>query len=343
MKYLLFTTLLFLSHCSLAQLSLTLTASDAFCYNSATGSVQASVSGGTPNYSYLWNTGAITDSISNLVAGNYQVTVTDAMGAIIVDSITIENPTTTITTSDESCLPMGAAMASVQVNSPIDSLFYVWTTDQNGVVLSVDSVITGIPANVYDADGDGVLDTVFLYIVEVSDTTGCSWRDTAYIGRTDSLNLVVLDNNNGTATAQPTGGTAPYSYLWSANANNQTTAMATGLFATTYLVTVTDSRGCVISDSVTISVGINQIASLETFDLYPNPNQGSFLVELGFKEKMEGFLEIKDVLGKRILKRSIEGQEIQEWIQLEDKAAGIYFLSLNVGGQIVTRKMEVLR
>ena len=128
------------------------------------------------------------------------------------------------------------------------------------------------------------------------------------------LNLVVLDNNNGTATAQPTGGTAPYSYLWSANANNQTTAMATGLFATTYLVTVTDSRGCVISDSVTISVGINQIASLQTFDLYPNPNQGSFLVELGFKEKMEGFLEIKDVLGKRILKRSIEGQEIQEWI-----------------------------
>jgi hypothetical protein len=278
-----------------------------------------------------------------LSTGSYTVTIVDARACQEIFTYMIETPTTSITTSSESCYGTADAMASVQVNSPIDSLFYLWYASFSGALFSTDSVITGIPVNVYDVDGDGVLDTVSFYIVQVSDTTGCSWTDTAYIFGTDSLNLIVFNNNNGTATAQPTGGTAPYTYLWSANANNQTTAMATGLFATTYFVTVTDVRGCVISDSVTISVGINQIASLETFHLYPNPSQGIFQVELAFKENVEGFLELKDVLGKTILQQRVAGQEIQASIQLDDQAAGIYFLSLNVGGKVMTRKIELIR
>jgi hypothetical protein len=48
-------------------------------------------------------------------------------------------------------------------------------------------------------------------------------------------------------------------------------------------------------------------------------------------------------LGKTILQQRIEGQNIQESIQLEDKVAGIYFLSLNIGGEIMTRKIELVR
>jgi hypothetical protein len=293
--------------------------------------------------SYSWSNGNIGNPLIGLNEGGYTVATTDVGGCQDTFTYTVETPIISITTSNESCYLMVDGTASAQVNSPMDSLTYVWSTNLNGLTFSTDSIVTGLIGNVYDINGDGILDTSFHYIVTVSDTTGCSWTDIAYILRADLLDLLVLDNNNGTAEAYPTGGTAPYSYLWSANANNQTTALATGLVNETYFVTVTDTMGCFVSDSVTINVGINQIASLETFNLYPNPNQGAFQLEVAFKENVVGILEVKDVLGKTILQQTIEGQQIQEWIQLENKVAGIYFLSLNVGGQMITTKIEILK
>ena len=62
----------------------TLTLQTAFT-NSACGSATGtatvtSVSGGTAPYSYKWSNGATTPSVSGLAAGNYSVTVTDAIG-----------------------------------------------------------------------------------------------------------------------------------------------------------------------------------------------------------------------------------------------------------------------
>lgn len=292
---------------------------------------------------FNWSNGSPGNPVAGLAAGTYTVTITVARGCQDNFTYMVETPTSSVTTRNESCYLMADGMASVQVSSPMDSLTYTWSTNVSGLTFSTDSMITGLVPNVYDVNGGGILDTIFLYTVNVSDTTGCSWTDVAYIQKADSLNLLVLDNNNGTAVAQPTGGTPPYTYLWSNNANNQTTALAIGLAAETYFVTVTDTMGCVISDSVTISVGINQIANLERFHLYPNPNQGAFQLELAFKENVVGLLEIKDVLGKTVLQQRIEGQEMQEWIQLENKVAGIYFLSLNIDGQILTKKIKILK
>src|SRR5205807_1811488 len=58
--------------------------------------------------------------------------------------------------------------------------------------------------------------------------------------------------STGSATASVTGGSIPYTYLWSDPAV-QTTATATGLAAGTYTVTVTDANNCVKSGSVTIT------------------------------------------------------------------------------------------
>jgi gliding motility-associated-like protein len=69
-------------------------------------------------------------------------------------------------------------------------------------------------------------------------------------------------SNDGSATASVTGATPPVTYQWSANANNQTTATATGLSAGTYSVTATDGGGCVYSDTVTVNnINSNMSAS----------------------------------------------------------------------------------
>ena len=68
-------------------------------------------------------------------------------------------------------------------------------------------------------------------------------------------------SNNGTATANPSGGILPYTYLWTPTA--QTNQTATGLSAGTYTVTVNDAAGCTVSASVTLTqpAAINTIAT----------------------------------------------------------------------------------
>ncbi len=58
---------------------------------------------------------------------------------------------------------------------------------------------------------------------------------------------------DGTATANPGGGTTPYFYLWSSNTGSQTTRVATGLCSGTYSVTISDNNSNIITGNVTLS------------------------------------------------------------------------------------------
>jgi hypothetical protein len=59
------------------------------CANAAEGSIEVSVTGGTAPYTYEWNTGANTASLSNLSSGSYTLTVEDAGGCVSIRSFTV--------------------------------------------------------------------------------------------------------------------------------------------------------------------------------------------------------------------------------------------------------------
>ncbi|WP_425422611.1 T9SS type A sorting domain-containing protein [Phaeodactylibacter xiamenensis] len=69
----------------------------------------------------------------------------------------------------------------------------------------------------------------------------------------------LVDNEDGSATVEASGGTEPYTYLWS---DGQTTATATGLTDAVYTVTVTGANGCTttgevaVGNAVTCQVGV---------------------------------------------------------------------------------------
>ena len=75
-----------------AVLSSSIASINATCYGSSNGSATLSVSGGTSPYNYSWSNNATTKDLTSIVAGNYNVTITDANGCTANNSVTITEP-----------------------------------------------------------------------------------------------------------------------------------------------------------------------------------------------------------------------------------------------------------
>ncbi len=212
--------------------NVTANATNAFCNGNTTGSITLTVTGGTGPYAYKFSNGATTSTVSNLAAGPYSATVTDASGCTTTVSATVTQPTAiaiTLTSTNASCGQTNGALTAT-VTGGTAPYTYKWS---NG---STSSTLTGLVGGTYS--------------VTVTDANGCTATGSSTV--TNSASTIVIMTGaianatcNGTATGSATvsvsGGTAPYKYLYS---NGATTATATGLLAGTYTVTVTDASGC---------------------------------------------------------------------------------------------------
>jgi hypothetical protein len=216
------------------------TVTNVLCFGASTGAINQATSGGVPGYTYLWSNGANTQSIVNVPAGTYTVTITDATSCSVTHTYTVtQNPELFIsaTQTNVSCFGLSNGSASIVVTGGVPPYTYLWSTGQTS------TSITSQPAGTYT--------------VTVTDGVGCTHVRSYTITQPAPLAVAASITNvscnglsNGSATAVVSGGTSPYSYLWS---NGQTTQTATGLAIGSQTVTVTDNKGCVASFGITIS------------------------------------------------------------------------------------------
>lgn len=293
------------------------------CFGGNDGAVSASVSGGTPNYNYLWAPGgATTNSVSGLAAGNYTVTVTDNNSCQTTNSVIITQPvfpvSVNVSSTANSCNGGSDGTASAigfggtgpytyswipggQVGATITGLaagtYTVTATDSNGCegnnsvlvvepfALSVSFTQTNVSCNggsngsvsAVTSGGSGPYTYLWMpggattnsiaglvegnYVVTVTDLNGCTLIDSVTItepfasvlGNISVTNVSCNGGNDGTATASGIGGTPGYTYLWDSATGNQVTATATGLFAGTYTVLITDANGCTYTDTAVVN------------------------------------------------------------------------------------------
>ena len=212
------------------------TGSPASCAAACNGEIILSSTGTAP-FQFLWSSGDTTSTVSTLCQGGYAVTVTDALGCSVSDSVYVGlAPAIPILfqTVPASCAGDCIGTATASLRTSLASTF-VWSNgDTSG---TADSLCVGY------------------YSVMVTDTLGCTYSDSVRIGQglPFNLNAVVVQPTcfafcNASVSLSP-AGTAPFTYLWT---NGDTTNALANICAGVYPVTVTDSSNCITNDTITI-------------------------------------------------------------------------------------------
>lgn len=177
--------------------------------------------------------------------------------------------------------------------------------------------------------------------VTVTDNAANTSVATAYISEPTAIACTItkLDAScdtchDGQATANPSGGTPPYSFLWD-DVNSQTTQTATGLGTGTYNVTVTDNNNCTFVTSVFITKIAEILPQTASVSVYPNPSNG--FVYLDFNQAEAYSIRVFDVLGNELLKRSVASSHAT--LDLNALENGIYFIRIR--GDVSYRTVKV--
>lgn len=213
---------------------------DIECSDEDTGSILVWAEGGSPPFTYEWNTGQTDSAIHNLAVGEYHITVTDADGCMVTASATVGRSlpiSLIINTQDIACAGQENGIAKAEVGGGLSPYFYTWNTGATG-----SSIVNLAPGT---------------YSLTITDSAGCTTSDTVEIISPDTLRAIpsfmdisCFGETDGKASVSVTGGVPPYEYAWG---NGGTDSLIQNLPAGIYGVVVRDAMDCIVTTSITIS------------------------------------------------------------------------------------------
>ncbi len=211
------------------------------CFGQATGAINLTVNGCADPISFSWSNGATTEDLTGLFAGSYSVTLTDNNGEVFTATYVVSEPATGLTitsvVTDETTAGNDGAI-DITVTGGSGNYSYLWS---NGATTED---LINIPGG--------------NYTVSVTDNSmpQCVFTHTAMVTPlTFQVEIIKMDFGNfdvtcrgecdGSATAMPLNGIAPYTFTWS---TGETTQTISNLCAGTYGLTVTEATGLTYED-----------------------------------------------------------------------------------------------
>jgi gliding motility-associated-like protein len=218
--------------------------SDIACAGDANGELIAQHNGQAP-FSYLWSPGAYTtQAINSLPAGNYQVEVIDELGCAGSASAELISPPaiTAIATVDSiSCYGSNDGAISLNISGGHSPFVVNWSNGNTGNLIS-------------NLNGGW-------YSYTITDNQNCQFIDSVYVYEPITALYLNLHKTNiscygyedGSASANVSGGTPPYYFQWYYNGSViSNDSVANGLAEGIYQLHISDSRGCATDTSLTI-------------------------------------------------------------------------------------------
>ncbi|MBL4652215.1 MAG: T9SS type A sorting domain-containing protein, partial [Flavobacteriales bacterium] len=281
-----------------------------------TGVIDVTTIGGTSPFSYMWDNGASTATITGLGLNTYSLSITDANACFFDTAFTIMNPDTietTLITPTVLCFGDSTSVATVTATGGLTPYFYNWS----------DGALT---------DSSNALSAGAISVT-ITNVLGCTKITSSTITENDSLSYTIGIALSGGCSGyfEMYGGQSPYTYLWS---NGDTTQQSCDA-ADYYSITMTDANGCsIVVDSVQVYTGIEGY-SFGKISIYPNPTTGIFTIELENNNTTQ--VSIQDITGKEVFATIIE--EAQYTIDISHLKSGNYLLRLSNNKGTMNRKL----
>ena len=227
------------------------------CFGGSQGTADALAVGGTPPYSYLWDSSPSQSSqhAFELAQGTYTVTTTDANGCTATANVTIGGPQFGINGMIEdyghvTCFGANDGYATVSVWGGSNSFTITWNT----VPPIVGPTVTGLAPGMYMAevvDNNGCDSPKFIPI-EIQGPAG-PLTYTLDISDHNGFNTSCAGSSDGWIDITVSGGHLPYNYTWSDGSNSSGIEDLSGLDAGSYHLSLVDGNGCSLYDTITIT------------------------------------------------------------------------------------------
>ena len=251
------------------------------CYGSSTGSVTAAGSGGVAPYKFKLGAGSYQASATfgSLAAGSYTITVQDANLCTFDVAVIITQPLVVLTgtiSSQTNVSCSGSANGSVTITGSGGASPYMYSI--NGGAFQASGLFNGLAGAAYTVTVKDVNLCTVTVPVTISEPATLSISST-------EIDASCPGVTDGSISLTITGGTQPYSVIWSAGILTQDRPnIANG----TYSVVVTDKNGCAASLDITVNVigsdqcieiptiitpnndGFNDTWQIKNIDLFPN-------------------------------------------------------------------------
>lgn len=273
------------------------------CTLSCTGEATANVTGGTQPYSYAWSNGSNTATTTGLCKGTYKVTVTDANGATTTATVTISWQAMKVNyTSTPSCGNACDGTATVTVVGTAGLAPYTYAWNTNTGYQTTQTA-TGLCNTAYNCTVTSANGCVVVRkFINVGNTTSCGGTPLVYEGgNTDTAADVLLQEE--TSNSHSTSG----------NSNQD----------------------------INNTLRANDFAAVELFEVFPNPNNGQFTIQIQLADNADATLRIHDVLGRTVYQQTLQGSHFSLPIDGDMWTNGAYFVQLiSTNGQ-TTRKVMI--
>ncbi|MDF2453240.1 MAG: hypothetical protein K0S26_2744 [Bacteroidota bacterium] len=223
-----------------AQLNTSINANNVKCFGTATGTIAAITFGGTPPYNYLWTGGSTLAIVPNIVAGNYQVNVTDVNGCTSTNNYNITQPTqlnAIVSSTNASCFGACNGSANVIASGGVGAYFYTLNGWANSSFAN--NLCPGMIQST------------------ITDANGCTLTRTVVITQPPQITLNIGSTNascnsicNATATISISGGIPSYTIM--SQPSGLHLGVSTNLCAGDYTLIAQDSNGCIQTPTLSI-------------------------------------------------------------------------------------------